>query len=313
MNKRQNMCKIILIRFFSTICVLLFLVSCDIKQSQPDNSYQTQTTSIKTSPSLTPSIISTPLLIPTKTATPIPTPTYSPEEIKVRIEELLETNGGCDLPCWWGLIPGETNYEDAIRFFRDLSLSNNYYGNSENIFSTSIRVPNYINEQGLLYFNMMRENTENDKIFADAVGGYYYPMTELLGMFGKPAEIYFSSQEQFPTNSVSFSLILFYPSKGILVFIFSTTITPNPINEIQICDLETQLNPRDLIAFTFWNPRNELTFDEVISLPVWSNPPSYSSIDTISNMDARLFFQNFGSPNPECLVVNTALYSSHSK
>jgi hypothetical protein len=30
---------------------------------------------------------------------------------------MLATNGGCELPCWWGITPGVTSWEDAQRMF----------------------------------------------------------------------------------------------------------------------------------------------------------------------------------------------------
>ena len=32
------------------------------------------------------------------------------------VSELLKTNAGCKLPCWWGITPGETSWEDAEHF-----------------------------------------------------------------------------------------------------------------------------------------------------------------------------------------------------
>ena len=27
------------------------------------------------------------------------------------MQEMLKTNGGCDLPCWWGIVPGQTDWQ----------------------------------------------------------------------------------------------------------------------------------------------------------------------------------------------------------
>lgn len=47
-------------------------------------------------------------------------PTLSPEENKVRIQELLISNGNCDLPCVWGFIPGGTSEYEIQTFFQKL-------------------------------------------------------------------------------------------------------------------------------------------------------------------------------------------------
>ena len=33
---------------------------------------------------------------------------------QVAFEELLQTNGGCELPCWWGFDIGEVTEEDEM-------------------------------------------------------------------------------------------------------------------------------------------------------------------------------------------------------
>lgn len=53
---------------------------------------------------------------PSVTPRPLETPTLTSEEVHERVVELMETNGGCQLPCWWGLQPGKTSWESAQRF-----------------------------------------------------------------------------------------------------------------------------------------------------------------------------------------------------
>jgi hypothetical protein len=36
--------------------------------------------------------------------------------------ELLENNAGCRLPCWWGIIPGQTKGIEAQRFLETFTL-----------------------------------------------------------------------------------------------------------------------------------------------------------------------------------------------
>lgn len=71
-----------------------------------------------TEPSTTPTPQATSALRPTETATwaPTPLPTVPPEQREPFIRALLETNGGCELPCWWGAIPGETTWADHMPF-----------------------------------------------------------------------------------------------------------------------------------------------------------------------------------------------------
>lgn len=66
---------------------------------------------------------------PTQTPTPIPTdtptplPTLDPDEVEAYVREMLQTNAGCELPCWWGITPGETSWEEMEAAFLDLGIS----------------------------------------------------------------------------------------------------------------------------------------------------------------------------------------------
>lgn len=67
-----------------------------------------------------PTVLGTPTLpqpsaTPTETATPLPTPTFTTEEmhqrwqtIDGRIETIMASNNGCQLPCWWGIELGDS-------------------------------------------------------------------------------------------------------------------------------------------------------------------------------------------------------------
>ncbi len=49
----------------------------------------------------------------TATLIPSPMPTLSLEEKEIVTSELYKTNGNCELPCWWGIVPGETEWQTA--------------------------------------------------------------------------------------------------------------------------------------------------------------------------------------------------------
>jgi len=64
--------------------------------------------------------------IPTRTPPP---PTLTAEEERAYVRQMLETNGGCELPCWWGVTPGKTSWQGMTYFlvlspegFRDYAI-----------------------------------------------------------------------------------------------------------------------------------------------------------------------------------------------
>ncbi|MEJ5308298.1 MAG: hypothetical protein WHX52_00880 [Anaerolineae bacterium] len=54
---------------------------------------------------------------PTATLTPVLFPTLDVEQMETFIADRLADNGGCELPCWWGITPGETSWETALQHF----------------------------------------------------------------------------------------------------------------------------------------------------------------------------------------------------
>lgn len=48
-----------------------------------------------------------------------PTPIWDVLGVLPTLEDLLRTNGGCELPCWWGFNVGETSEEDWLNFLHE--------------------------------------------------------------------------------------------------------------------------------------------------------------------------------------------------
>jgi len=97
---------------------LLFLFGCSISVPQPPD----QTSTLEASPTLSPLPTHTPTPHPA-TSTLTPFPLLATEDLENKIFELLRTNNGCDLPCWWGITPRESSWENAKRLLLYLRFS----------------------------------------------------------------------------------------------------------------------------------------------------------------------------------------------
>ena len=136
-------------RIVILILVVVLLVGCTA-QMIPYTSTATASTGITFTPlpdvkpsetaTLTHTPTNTPTLIPTLTWTPLPT--LSAEAAHAKIKELLKTNGGCELPCWWGIIPGKTAWPEALHFLTPIIVevgqggSAYFYSNGERHYET---------------------------------------------------------------------------------------------------------------------------------------------------------------------------------
>lgn len=68
----------------------------------------------RAAPSPTPTVTSSPTPHPTRTPRPTPRPTLTADEEYTYVREMLATNAGCELPCWWGITPGESDWQEAM-------------------------------------------------------------------------------------------------------------------------------------------------------------------------------------------------------
>lgn len=102
------------------VAALLWLAGCSVPSFAPGETPQptntplfapslvvlTQTLSAQSpTPTLTPR--------PTRTPTPTPCPTLTADEEYAYVSEMLATNAGCELPCWWGITPGKSSWQEA--------------------------------------------------------------------------------------------------------------------------------------------------------------------------------------------------------
>ncbi len=230
---------------FSLACWILFfllmLSGCDF-DIQSSNSNITVTSSptllapatppmISASPSLLPTFtlaaIATnqPTQTPTSTNTVTPTlaPTMDEETSKGEVFKLLQDNGGCELPCFWGITPGETDTITAIQFFqqmgwRDTSYRNQfgnfidtYFQDLDQFLGISITLENNLDSLSSLSIGI------GSNQFNHRVG--YFGLKNILETFGQPDRIALSLavglEIETPLNT-GYTLWLFYDDLGVM-------------------------------------------------------------------------------------------------
>ena len=136
---------------------------------------------------------------------------------------MLESNGGCELPCWWGFTPGKTGWAEVYDFFTALG--------------KTFRV-NTINESRNVGWGAPGDDLivglnfaidDNDKkvvrrIFTtistakleEQILEPYLP-SRIVQQFGNPAQIFLEYNPTLVRGDTYYSLILFYPDRGIMI------------------------------------------------------------------------------------------------
>ncbi len=184
----------------------------------------TSTSTVTPSPSLTASNTITPtkLSYPTRTFTTTPTPTWtqlptlSSAESEAKIMDLLLNNAGCILPCWWGITPGITTWNEAKHFLEAFTeiegpslqgigdtlykgYSAKFHLNARNYLISLITVDDIVVEIALL---------PNVTKF-----GHQLPI--ILSNNGVPDQIWIAPMPETP-GGPWYYLVLYYPEQGVL-------------------------------------------------------------------------------------------------
>ena len=176
-----------------------------------------------------------PLPSPTQAiASPTPKPTKYPEALEEqKVREYLLSNNGCSLPCFWGIVPGDTRLENAIDFFQPFGI-NRKHGVVLDIMSQLV-----LNSAGLF--------EEDSKIVGIEVSGEgrpdeistfweiwakYLPQ-EIIAQYGLPDRIWFDTYHnpEVP-DPMGYSLWFFYDDKDFLL-VYSGITTKAP--EYLVC------------------------------------------------------------------------------
>ncbi|MBW8012722.1 MAG: hypothetical protein FVQ83_16010 [Chloroflexi bacterium] len=116
----------ILLPSLCTIFVLT-IASCSPQQEVGSTAATTSTPSPSPTTSPTSTLTATAPPMGTFTLTLTPQPTLSEEEIEQKLIQYYETNGNCELPCFWGIIPGETTLQEVENEL--VPLSEDYFYN----------------------------------------------------------------------------------------------------------------------------------------------------------------------------------------
>ena len=250
------------------------------------------------SPSPVPTATITPTLQPSET--PLPTlttlPTLSSQEAENKIRELYKTNGGCELPCWWGMTPGKTSSSEAQNMLSAIS--------NQMLFSPTNYAKNYGYAWGYQAPGEKRMDwlldvyVQNDKIFMlrpyvteitnrrISSAGYFTPL-KLLSRVGQPQEIYIKTFAETPNGSHPFVVRFFKPDQGFLI--------SYSLHGIKVGDLiETCIQDNDSPTILLWKPG---AFSKVTDINQFigslDEPPLFQPLESATHTSVSLFYKSF--------------------
>lgn len=275
-------------------------------------------------PSAQPTITDT--LTPQLTKAPTAIPTLAFELAVESLQELSASNGDCDLPCLWGIIPGKSDYQDAqvvLEPLSGISESSTFtpMGGGLNIFDINGDVKYYthiayLNEnQGV---NRVSFDAALLKKKVDAINGEYwvgvydsnlfqqrfqpYTLSGVLSKLGIPAEVVISTDggSDRGRNVPGFYVLLVYPEQGVLVRY--TTFRQLTNGTVKGCltnaHAEFELFPSGQ-ADLFSN--NVDSTDWANWWPVPDDSLYWKPIEKATSLSLQEFYETFRQPTDKCL------------
>jgi hypothetical protein len=237
-------------KFLITICVIMssiLLYGCTISNT-PVSNKTPEIPSALPSPSQMPSptmpIVNTQSPWPTKVPPPAPTglpptwtplPSYSPDQARKIVMNLYENNP-CKLPCWWGIVPGETSWLKAWQFLGQFATNRSPWDTllleSKDLpgfmwFQVGLDVPqtpeleHYKALNDLSFLIQIKTFTVQDiDVNTGNINNYTIP--KILADYGQPQQIYVIGFAT-PVNwNSGVSIYMYYPQYGFISSHFTT-------------------------------------------------------------------------------------------
>ena len=267
----------------------------------------------QTEPIVQPRTPTSVFLTPTSTPTPIqPTATTTilstvpVATAQAMVLELLN-NTVCRLPCWWGITPGKTTWEEARAFLLPLAKDGEW--RSEQILEG-------LNKAGFLFALPANQLSQSYSYDQDGLIQLieihlplqpFYNLSTILTEYGEPEEVWIKA---LGLQDWGAYMLLSYPSQGFLAM-YSFSVLPNrQKNVIPICFDGTQ--PETSRTLALWNSDNKWSVQEVSNraASIWFDDyPRYLPLQQATGLTLEEFYQTFKDGNPgACLETPLDLW-----
>lgn len=293
--------------------------------SMPAKSSSTATfTSTATSlPTETPSPVSSPTTtietIPTKMPTASPTsmptwtplPTFAPSQRGQIYNELMNSNGGCTLPCWWGFELGKTSLNEVRQFYAafDAFLTEHNDKNGVTILEVLFVDPQIENGIQIPHTFVAQDNVlvESQIQLSNQPS---YQIESILQLLGKPSDIWMWTIPEPYEDKLPADFILYFPNHGVLLGYRTGSIKSNEY--VKVCFDKVGGATIDLWNPSIWDPNgNKDILERANQTGSAFRLDGYYPVDEVSNWDVEQFYTVLSnSTHTECLETPSNLWSS---
>lgn len=284
-----------------------------------------------------------PILTPTATGTPTPafTPTAVPtlpaEDARKSLLELLANNGGCRLPCLWGITPGKSSNQEArsvlmplssisaaeTTYFEPAKLRGVLLGTISPLYiEGELRLNTWVaylyEDDGIVtsigfdaleesldkkdeYENQIKTPIYDSPTFGKRVA--YYSLSHVLSDQGIPDSvmIYIPRVEGYPIVAGVLEMVLLYPEQGI--WIKYAMSMHNNGNVIKGCPANAH------IEMELYPPGNPESFFSLLEKTDWGIVKGgYRPLEEVTSMSVEQLYGIFQNSTDKCIETPTNLW-----
>lgn len=299
---------------FVFILTILLLNSCKDKKESPQEAWSVKTSTsqpyeVKVSTTAVPTALK-PILttMPTISSTPkvtlekpspkltwTPQPTLPLDQAQATAESVYMINGGCNFPCWMGITPGKTRWDQAKVYlspFADL-----YYDSKR----TSLIYVDVLfkKPKGQDPVSIVGQMTVENDLVTYVLANFShekFPLWKFLSEYNRPEEIRIFANGNYAGlgDSGDFVIVLFYPKNGIMA-VFRGTSNQGKI--LHICLESKDFQPE--YSLLLWDPSRSISFEragQLLGLPVRNNSDiakDYVMLQDVTNFDVETFAETY--------------------
>jgi hypothetical protein len=242
------------------------------------------------------------------------------------IIELLRDNGGCQFPCWWGIMPGETGLQTSrslLETFESIVIGSIFDDNggyarwflTENDLIIDIDV-NLVSDtetvttiEGLwVVIQVHRRLDDGGEIVWESpindTDLQAFTLPQILSTYGRPEDVLIRVNRGW----VDFDLILDYSTQGFALWYIAPS--EHIENTYRLCVINAYIH------LAMWNPDMAYTWAEGITMTTSGEPwevdsliQDFVSLEERSNLTIDDFFQNFKNPEySACIDTSDELW-----
>ncbi|HRJ57202.1 MAG TPA: hypothetical protein PLV64_13015 [Anaerolineales bacterium] len=258
-----------------------------------------------------------------------PVPTLSEENAYLLLTDLLNTNNDCQLPCWWGITPSQSdplvlhNTLTPLGSIADTRLLFANSGSVEILYPKNDWVLNIVmsfeadETNELVKLIIVRAKVFPAKENVDSQDRYsaaeyhelikMYSLSKILSVYGMPSQVLIRADIYNYTQSPdTFETTLLYPEKGI--FVRYNSLAERVGDKVYGCPSKAfvelwLLSPGDGDSYQTILSAKDMTWEE--------NFPYSKSVEEATLMSLEEFYRVFSKPTDNCLETPLNIWPEH--